>query len=148
MLWWLPETWLKIFFFSLLASLANCNSSSHEAVREQRDGATLFRKLYIGLRACVQDSETARLNAVSSLPVQASRPDTLPPCGFRGSWQWSWIMYLSVCPNVPRTGHWGSCQLVMGSLQVKMTCGGAAALALSPCPALDRRRNTLSLPMA
>lgn len=57
-------------------------------------------------------------------------------------------MYLSVCLSVQSTGHWGSCQLVIGSLQVKMTCGGAAALALSPCPALDRRHGTLSLPMA
>jgi len=29
-----------------------------------------------------------------------------------------------------------------------MTCGGAAALALSPCPALGGKHSTLSLPMA
>ena len=55
-------------------------------------------------------------------------------------------MYLSVCLSVSSAGHWVSCQLVIGSLQVKMTCGGAAAVALSPCPALDRRHSTLSLP--
>lgn len=67
---------------------------------------------------------------------------------FPVSWQRSWIMYLSVCLSVSSTGHWRSCQLVISSLQVKMTCGGAGALALSPCPALDRRRCTQSLPVA
>lgn len=57
-------------------------------------------------------------------------------------------MYLSVCLSGLNTGHWGRCQLVIGSLQVKMTCWGAADLALSPCSSRDRWQGTLSLPMA
>lgn len=122
---------------------------------------TLQERMELG-RRCLEDCvecvwETGRGSeadwmeeavAISYLPALASRPDTLPPCSFPVSWQRSWIMYPSVCPSLPSTGHWVSCQLVIGSLQVKMTCGGAAALALSPCPALDRRHSTQSLPMA
>ncbi len=152
MLWWITETRVCS---SVLTSLSNSTSSPHNTVRDKRVGKTLFRRLCIC--AHVRERERAKRSnadwmeeaaAVSYLSALASRPDMLPPCGFPVSWQRSWIMYPSVCLSVPSTGHRGSCQLVIGSLQVKMTCGGAAALALSACPALDRRRSTLSLPMA
>lgn len=154
MLWWITETRVQHCSSSVLASLSNCTSSSHNTVRDKRAGKTLFRRLRVCARVWVRKRYSSKADwmeeaaAISYLSALASRPDTLPPCGFPVSWQRSWIMYPSVCLSVPSTGHRGSCQLVIGSLQVKMTCGGAAALALSPCPALDRRRSTLSLPMA
>lgn len=57
-------------------------------------------------------------------------------------------MYLLVCQSGASNRHRKRCQLVTGSLQVKMTCRGAATLALSPCSFLNRWHDTPSLPTA
>lgn len=151
MLWWITETecsTVPLFLHHLL--IAPLDHATE--IRELRKHC-LEDCMYVGI--CLPETEKGskadwmeEAMAISYLRALASRPDTLLPCGFPVSWQRSWIMYLSVCLSVPSTGHWGSCQLVIGSLQVKMTCGGAAALALSPCPAPNRRHSTLSLSMA